>query len=71
MREVGGSIPPSSTQKVVFVGGALAQMVERLLSMPVCSLLFGLTGAMVARLPTEQKAVGSSPTLGFGGLQAR
>lgn len=25
----------------------------------------GLTGAMVARLPTEQEAVGSSPTLGF------
>ena len=24
-----------------------------------------LTGAMVARLPTEQEVVGSSPTLGF------
>jgi hypothetical protein len=28
-------------------------------------VLFGLTGAMVARLPTEQEVVGSSPTLGF------
>ena len=29
------------------------------------SLSFGLTGAMVARLPTEQEVVGSSPTLGL------
>ena len=26
----------------------------------------GLTGAMVARLPTEQEVVGSIPTLGLG-----
>jgi hypothetical protein len=28
-------------------------------------VILGLTGAMVARLPTEQEVVGSSPTLGL------
>ena len=42
-------------------GGAGSNPANVLLSL----FLFCLTGAMVARLPTEQEAVGSSPTLGF------
>jgi hypothetical protein len=42
----------------------LAQLAEHPLN--IDSFFFvGLTGAMVARLPTEQEVVGSSPTLGF------
>ena len=39
----------------------LAQLAEH----PLNIFCFCLTGAMVARLPTEQEVVGSSPTLGF------
>ena len=40
----------------------LAQLAEHPLNI---DSFVGLTGAMVARLPTEQEVVGSSPTLGF------
>jgi hypothetical protein len=41
--------------------GGIAQSGERQTEV----IFVGLTGAMVARLPTEQEVVGSSPTLGF------
>ena len=42
----------------------LAQLAEHPLNIDSLFVV-GLTGAMVARLPTEQEVVGSSPTLGF------
>ena len=43
----------------------LAQLAEHPLNIDSFFFVVCLTGAMVARLPTEQEVVGSSPTLGF------
>ena len=74
IRQVGGSMPPTSNEDtknrgrcdgVVNVSDSKSDPFGGAGSNPAnVFCLFGLTGAMVARLPTEQEAVGSSPTLG-------
>ena len=53
-------IPHSLGKSEVLKGGWEVRVPGR----AIISFSFGLTGAMVARLPTEQEVVGSSPTLG-------
>jgi hypothetical protein len=56
-------IPHSLGKSEVLKGGWEVRV--RFPGRAVVFFLFGLTGAMVARLPTEQEVVGSIPTLGL------